>query len=209
MTSAQRRPDKRPAALARLAVPALCLLLSAVIVAISPPLARGEAGACQAPPGAFVQYEAAEPPRSVTNAPFVDGDGHSRSLADFRGQAVVLNLWATWCAPCVREMPQLDRLNKRLADDGIRVLALSEDRAGAPLVKKFYDVNGIRNLDVLVDAGGKVLRELKVRGLPTTLLIDVDGREVGRALGAAEWDSDGVVNFLKRCLAKPKKRKNT
>lgn len=209
MTSNQRRPDRRSAAPARLAVPALFLVLAAVIVAISPPLARGEARSCQAPSGAFAQYEAADPPRPVTNAPFVDGNGNRRSLADFRGDAVVLNLWATWCAPCAREMPQLDRLNARLAGDGIRVLALSEDRGGARLVKKFYDVNRIQNLDVLVDDGGKVLRELKVRGLPTTVLIDVDGREVGRALGAAEWDSDAIVIFLRRCLGKTGKKKST
>lgn len=207
MTSTQRRPEQRRAASVRLAVPAACLLLSAVIVAISPLLARGEAPACRAPAGAFLQFEAADPARPVTTEAFVDGDGHRRSLADFRGEGVVLNLWATWCAPCVREMPQLDRLKKRLADDGIRVLALSEDRGGAPLVKKFYTANGIRNLDVLVDAGGKVLRDMRIRGLPTTIFIDADGREVGRALGPAEWESDAVLTFLRGCLgtAKPGK----
>lgn len=208
MTSTLKRPDRRSVAPARLTVPALCLLLAAVIVAISPRLARGEAGACRPPADTFVRYQAADPPRAVTTAPFVDGEGRARSLADFRGEPVVLNLWATWCAPCVREMPQLDRLNARLAHDGIRVLALSEDRGGAALVKKFYDVNRIQNLDVLIDAGGKLLRELNVRGLPTTLLIDADGREVGRALGAAEWDSDAMVAFLKRCLAATKPRKS-
>lgn len=209
MTNTLRRPEKRSAATARLAVPALCLLLSAVIVAISPPLARGEAPACRAPEGAFVLFEAADPPRPATNQAFVNGEGRSRTLAEFRGEGVVLNLWATWCAPCVREMPQLDRLKGLLAGDGIRVLALSEDRGGAPLIKKFYDVNGIRNLEVLIDAGGNVLRDLQIRGLPTTVLIDAEGREVGRALGAVEWESDSVVAFLRRCLGKTKPKKNT
>lgn len=209
MTNTLQRPEKRSAASARLAVPALCLLLSAVIVSISPPLARGEAQACRAPEGAFVQFEAADPPRPATNQAFVDGEGRSRILAEFRGEGVVLNLWATWCAPCVREMPQLDRLKERLAGDGIRVLALSEDRDGAPLVKKFYDVNGIKSLEVLIDVGGNVLRDLRIRGLPTTVLIDADGREVGRALGAAEWESDAVVAFLRRCLGKTRMKKDT
>lgn len=208
MTNTLRGPEKRSAAAVRLAVPALWLLLSAVIVSISSPLASGEAPACRAPKGAFVEFEAADPPRPATNTAFVDGEGRSRNLAEFRGESVVLNLWATWCAPCVREMPQLDRLNRLLAGDGIRVLALSEDRGGAPLVRRFYDVNGINNLEVLIDAGGKVLGELKVRGLPTTVLIDAGGREVGRALGAAEWESDVVVAFLRRCLDKPAPKKS-
>jgi thiol-disulfide isomerase/thioredoxin len=209
MTNTLRGPKKRAAASVRRAVPALCLLLSAVIVSISPSLASEEAQACRAPEGAFVQFEVAQPPRLATTQTFVDGEGRSRILAEFRGEGVVLNLWATWCAPCVREMPQLDRLKERLASDGIRVLALSEDRGGAPLVKKFYDVNGIKNLEVLIDVGGNVLRDMRIRGLPTTVLIDADGREVGRALGAAEWDSDAVVAFLRRCLGKTKTKKST
>jgi len=208
MTNAQRGSEKCAAASVRQAIPALCLLLSAVIVSISSPLAREEAAACRPPAGAFLQFEAAQPPRPATSAGFVDGEGRSRNLAEFRGEAVVLNLWATWCAPCVREMPQLDRLKKTLAGDGIRVLALSEDRGGAPVVEKFYAVNGIRNLEVLIDLGGVVLRDLGVRGLPTTVLIDADGREVARALGAAEWDSDAVVAFLRRCLGNAKAKKS-
>ena len=112
----------------------------------------------------------------------------------------MVNFWATWCAPCVREMPQLDRLRKLLSGAGIEVLALSEDRAGAPLVEKFYNTNRIRNLEILIDKGGKVLRESKVSAMPTTLLIDAGGMEVGRVLGAVEWDSDKAVEFLKNCL---------
>ena len=97
-------------------------------------------------------------------------------------------------------MPQLDRLRNLLSGAGIEVLALSEDRAGAPLVEKFYNTNRIRNLEVLIDKGGKVLRGSKVRALPTTLLIDSGGMEVSRVLGAVEWDSEKAVEFLKSCL---------
>ncbi len=207
MTNSPRRLEKRSAASVRLAVAALILLLFAVIVSISPPLAREEARACRAPEGAFVQFEAADPPRPVAALAIVDDAGRSRNLAEFRGNGVVLNLWATWCAPCVREMPQLDHLKALLAGDGIRVLALSVDRGGVPLIRKFYDVNGIRNLEVLIDADGAVLRDLRIRGLPTTVLIDAEGREVGRALGAAEWDSPTVTAFLRGCLGKAKARK--
>jgi thiol-disulfide isomerase/thioredoxin len=174
----------------------------AVILVISPPLARGEEPGCRAPPAELGTFQATEPPRSAPAQPFEGEDGRQRTLTDHRDRGIVLNFWATWCAPCVREMPQLDRLRKLLAGDGIEVLALSEDRAGAPLVRKFYDVNDIKNLEILVDGGGKVMREAKLKGLPTTILIDRRGLEVGRVIGIAEWDAKETVAFLGRCLGR-------
>ena len=133
-------------------------------------------------------------------ANMVDPDGAVLNLGALQGRPVLMNLWATWCAPCVKEMPQLDRLHKILAPDGIAVLTISEDRAGAALVEKFYRINELGNLDILIDRNGKVLRGSKVRGLPTTLLIDAKGREIGRVQGISEWDSGDVVAFLRRCL---------
>ncbi|MCH7937105.1 MAG: TlpA family protein disulfide reductase [Proteobacteria bacterium] len=153
-----------------------------------------------APVGVLDNFELTQPPRAVTKQPFTDATGTRITLADFRGKAVVLNFWATWCAPCVREMPQLDRLKNILAADKIEVLALSVDRAGTPLVKKFYDLNRIGNLDIFIDKSSKVLRGSKILGLPTTILIDKQGREIGRALGAAEWDSSEAVAFIRKCL---------
>ena len=179
------------------------ILLGVVLaasVSLSRPLAATEPGKCDGGDKAFKSYQAASPARPVTTQPFVDGEGKEKTLADYRGRGVVLNFWATWCAPCVKEMPQLDRLNKIFEFEGIAVLTISEDRAGAPLVKKFYRRNNLKNLDVLIDRGGKILRASKIRGLPTTLLIDPQGREVGRVQGISEWDSGKVVEFLRWCL---------
>jgi len=192
----------RPALLARKGLLDVFLRAFAVIVVISPPLARGEAPACQAPPAQLGNFQATTPPRAAPVQPFEPESGRQRTLADYRGRGVVLNFWATWCAPCVREMPQLDRLSKILDGGAIQVLALSEDRAGAPLVKKFFDVNGIRNLEVLVDGGGRMMREVKLKGLPTTILIDRQGLEVGRVVGMADWDAKETVAFLNRCIGR-------
>lgn len=175
-------------------------LLAVVVVSIPRPLARAEGEKCLAGDGALGGYDATTPPGMVTTEPFFDEKGAARTFGDYRGRGVVVNFWATWCAPCVREMPQLDRLRKLLSASGIEVLALSEDRAGAPLVEKFYKINDIRNLEILIDKGGKVLGQTNIRGLPTTLLIDAEGREVGRVLGIAEWDQDEAVQFIKTCL---------
>jgi thiol-disulfide isomerase/thioredoxin len=136
----------------------------------------------------------------VRQVPFVEGADTARTIADYRGRAVVLNFWATWCAPCVREMPSLDRLQAEVSGEGIEVLTLSEDRGGAPVIKRFYKKLGIRNLPVLVDKRGEVLRKLRVRGLPTTLLIDARGNEVGRVVGPTEWDSPEALALVRGCL---------
>ncbi len=143
-------------------------------------------------------YQPASPPQPVPGLPFFEDGETTRTIADYRGSGVVMNFWATWCTPCVREMPSLDRLQTQAR--GIRVLALSVDRGGAPVVESFYRKHGIANLDVLVDKGAKLMRKLRVRGLPTTLLIDSGGNEVGRVVGPAEWDSGPVRALIRRTI---------
>src|SRR5919106_6203805 len=119
------------------------------------------------------------------------------SLADLRSKVVLLNIWATWCAPCRREMPTLERLQAELGGPDFEVVALSIDRKGLPVVKEFYEELGLRELGMYVDASAKASRELSALGVPTTLLIDRDGTELGRLAGPAEWDSPEMVSFIR------------
>jgi len=147
--------------------------------------------------GAPKGFVLSDVPRPVADVQFTDGEGRPRALADFRGKAVLLNVWATWCLPCRKEMPTLDRLQAALGGDGFGVVALSIDRQGAEPVKTFYSEIGVRNLAVNVDASGQALSALAAVGLPTTILIDPEGRELGRFMGPAEWDAPDMVAFLK------------
>ena len=178
-------------------------LAAAAIVSITGPRSTREALACTADDGALGNYQATPPPGTVPDAPFTDGAGAARTLAEWLGSGVVLNFWATWCAPCVREMPALDRLTKMVGGDGIAVLALSEDRGAPSVVTAFYEKHAIRNLPVLMDTRRKLLAGFAVPGLPTTVLINAGGNEVGRVVGVAEWDTDKAAAFLRRCLAPP------
>lgn len=137
--------------------------------------------------GTIAQLRRAEPPTIPAAARFLDGDGAERSLGDYAGKGLVVNLWATWCVPCVVEMPELQALARAVAGDGILVLPLSSDRGGAEVVRRFYAANGIDALPVLLDPRGEAGRAWGARGLPTTLIIDRQGRERGRVEGAIDW----------------------
>lgn len=133
---------------------------------------------------------------------FTDAEGHSRTLADFRGKVILLNLWATWCYPCRKEMPSLDRLQISLGGPDFEVVPLSIDRGGVEAIKKFYGDNGIQHLSVHIDQTGKAVFTLAAPGLPTTFVVDREGREVGRFIGLAEWDSSDMMAFLKSVIAR-------
>ncbi len=125
-------------------------------------------------------------PRSLPEMQFKDGEGRNVSLADFHGKVVLLNIWATWCVPCLREMPTLDRLQAQLVGPDFEVVALSIDRAGLKVVQNFYEKVGIQHLAMYIDSSGKAVRNLGISGLPTTFLIDRAGRELGRLIGPAD-----------------------
>ncbi|WP_431285946.1 TlpA disulfide reductase family protein [Humitalea sp. 24SJ18S-53] len=139
------------------------------------------------------------PPRALPEGlAWTDGEGAASGPAAFAGRGMVINLWATWCAPCVAEMPALDRLAALLAPQGIVVLPLSSDRGGRAQVAPFYERTRLRNLGIWLDPRGTVGRAFSVRGLPTTIIVGRDGRERARLEGAAAWDSPRLVAAVRR-----------
>lgn len=146
---------------------------------------------------AFVMHETPQP---VPELSFVNGEGKKLSLADFRGRTVLLNIWATWCLPCRREMPALDRLQAKLGGGSFEVVPLSIDRDGLPKVKAFYEELGLKSLGIYVDASGKAAYRVGAFGIPTSLLINPEGLEAGRLAGEAEWDSPELITVIRQQL---------
>ena len=142
-------------------------------------------------------------PRELPDVGFSDGDGQSVKLSSFRGKVVLLNVWATWCPPCRKEMPTLDRLQAKLGGSRFEVVALSIDRSGPSVVRSFYDEIGIKALRIYIDQSGEASSALNVYGIPTTLLIDHAGRELGRKIGPAQWDSPEIVKLIQSYIEMP------
>jgi thiol-disulfide isomerase/thioredoxin len=155
--------------------------------------------AAQAPAKKFLPGE----PKAVPALPFTDGEGRARSLADFKGRAVLLNIWATWCIPCRKEMPALDRLQASLGGPNFEVVPLSIDRGGRDVIAKFYGEIGIQKLAIYMDTSAQAVPTLAAVGLPTTLIINRAGYEINRFIGPAEWDAPEIAEFLQDIISQP------
>lgn len=176
------------------------LVLAAVIFMISPQLASDDHPNCAIDDEALQAIEVADMPEALKRVSFFRPDGTEVSTEDYLGRGVVLNFWATWCAPCVREMPELDTINAELAADGIDVIAVSMDREGHSAIEKFYRDTGIKNLDALHDPKSAAGRALGIRGLPTTVIINPAGFEVARISGIHHYDTPATKAYLRRCI---------
>ena len=166
-------------------------VMEAVMPALIPSAAKSSSEGVQ--PGRFVP---ADPVLPAPEYIFTDGEGNPLRLTDMKGRVVVLNLWATWCGPCVREMPLLDHLQEQVHAQMIDVVAVSLDRQGAPVVRAFYEKAGIRNLPIRLDRKSSATAVLSVRGLPTTFIIDRDGDLLGKIEGEVAWDDESIIQFL-------------
>jgi thiol-disulfide isomerase/thioredoxin len=135
-------------------------------------------------------------PEGLPEVKFLDAAGKERSLADWRGKVVLLNLWATWCLPCRKEMPALDRLQREMGSDTFQVVAVSVDRTGLDGARKFLADTGAEALALYADPTARMGSTLRAAGLPATLLLDRQGREIGRLLGPAEWDGEDAKRLI-------------
>ena len=141
-------------------------------------------------------------PKSV----FLDENGNEQRLSNFHGQVVLLNIWATWCVPCVKEMPSLDLLQGQLGGDDFRVVAISVDRSVQD-AETFYREKEIKHLDFYLDKNLAIAQELFVKnypsGLPISVLYDRKGQELARLSGGFDWVSETAISAIKQAISAP------
>lgn len=158
------------------------------------PLARGEVAAVQV----------AKEPRLLPDLAFLDHEGKPTSLAAFRGKTVLLNLWATWCVPCRKEMPALDALQRKEGGEAFEVVAVNIDTRNLDKPKAWLSENGIAGLAYRSDPAAKVFQELqklgKAFGMPTTLIVDPRGCELATLAGPAEWSSEDALKLIRAAM---------
>ena len=140
------------------------------------------------------------PPTMAPDIVFQQADGTEHRLSEFLGWGMVVNFWATWCAPCVAEMPALATLSRTLAPHDIAVMPLSSDRGGAAVVRRFYEAQSISGLPVLLDPKGAASRKFDLSGIPSTIIIDKQGRMAARLDGAADWSSPAIAGRIKQLV---------
>ncbi|HEY1504610.1 MAG TPA: TlpA disulfide reductase family protein [Stellaceae bacterium] len=141
------------------------------------------------------QFTVLSAPLPAPTLAFTTRDGAPKQLADFTGKLVLVNLWATWCVPCVEEMPALDRLQAQLGDK-LTILAISEDRQGDKVVAPFLDQHAIKHLAIFLDPKTAATNEFGAEGLPSSYLIARDGTILGKEEGAAAWDDPAMIAKL-------------
>jgi thiol-disulfide isomerase/thioredoxin len=158
------------------------------------PLAHGEVAA----------LTMAQTPLRLPDLAFLDAGGEPKKLSDWRGRTVLVNLWATWCVPCRKEMPALDNLQNKLGGADFQVVAINIDTRDPAKPKAFLKDANLTKLDYFTDTGAKVFQDLKsigrALGMPTSVLVDGQGCEIATIAGPAEWDSDDAVKLISAAL---------
>jgi len=178
---------------AGVALAQVCQAAPATIAAITP-FSKGELAA----------FQPVDKAADLTKIPFKDKDGNTVTLADWKGRTVLLNLWATWCPPCIREMPSLEKLQVELGGDAFEVVPVSIDLGDASKPKAFYKKIGLTQLPFYADNTMEIFNALKKKnlafGMPTTILVSKEGCSLGVINGPAEWASNDAIELIKSAL---------
>ena len=184
--------------------PPLRALIYAAVLAIANPLtapAFAESDLDALRSGEMKKLAIHQEPKPVSDAAFTDWQGNTVTLADFEGRTILLNFWATWCAPCRKEMPSLDALQAELGSDQFEVVIVATGRNNPAGITKFFETHGITRLQSHLDPKSALARDMGVLGLPITLIIDASGHEIARLRGDADWHSDDAKAILAAILA--------
>ena len=186
-------------------LPGRRLLLAGALAAIASPATAQQRQAGVSPElvtGAVSRFKLAKTPKPLPALEFQDAADKPMRFADCKGKALLINFWATWCVPCVKEMPSLDRLQAALPKDKFLVLPLSIDGPSRPKVAPFYKDQKLARLGIYFDKNRKAMQGLGVSLLPTSILVDPEGRELGRLEGDADWDMPESIALMKAAISK-------
>lgn len=178
-----------------MAAATLGLILSLQPASAEPPLSDFATGYVQ-------NFVAHDEPRAIGEAVFRNSAGEKIGFDTFQGKVVLVNLWATWCAPCRREMPSIDRLAAQLKGPEFDVVAVSVDLGGEDKAREFYEEIGVTNLDFYIDPTARIGAAFKGFGLPLTVILNAEGKELGRLVGPAEWDSPEAIELVRAAIAR-------
>ena len=189
---------KSPLGIAIFAMAAI-LVVGFLVIAVSA-LDKGDTGGLASyARGEMRQFTSLDTPPAQPDVAYSDAEGNEVRLSDYRGQVILVNFWATWCGPCVEEMPALDRLQAQMGGDDFQVVTVSLDR-GMDEVIAFFDRMELENLPIIHDTNLASFSRIQTPGLPTSVLYDRQGRELGRVTAPAEWDSEDAMALIRAAM---------
>ncbi len=151
--------------------------------------------------GSMLKLAVLDAPAEVTLTTFTDAEGGEHRLADWKGKVILVNFWATWCAPCRKELPALDALNRDFGGEDFAVVTIAAGRNALPGITRLFDEVGVTSLPIYLDPKLQLSREMGVLGLPVSLLLDREGREIARMSGDAEWNSESARAIVAALIA--------
>ena len=151
--------------------------------------------------GSMLKLVVHEEPVTAPDTAFYDDSGNERRLSEFRGRYVAVNFWATWCAPCRKELPALDALQDAFGGDRFEVVTIATGRNMVPAIQRLFDEVGVTRLPILLDPKQQLARDMAVMGLPVTVILNPEGQEIARMSGDAEWSGDSARAIIAALLA--------